>query len=83
MYQQIEPALRMTSNEASERYPDRFVIMRMDSMNPSNDMGTVLYIGDDYNELFSLILEFDDFSNCGVVEGLYHTNSLGGIVVGT
>ena len=83
MYQQIEPALRMTSNEASERYPDRFVIMRMDSMNPSNSMGTVLYVGDDSDELYSLIINFDDFSNCGVIEGTYHRCSLGGIVVGT
>ena len=35
MYKKIEPGLRTTSNETSERYPDSFVLMCMDSMNPS------------------------------------------------
>ena len=82
MYKKIEPSLRMTANEASERYPDSYIVMRMDSMNPSNDMGTVLYIGDDGDELFSLVMKFDDPSLCGVTEGLNHMRSLGGIVIG-
>jgi hypothetical protein len=45
-------------------------------------MGTILYIGDDDDELFSLITKFDDPYLCGVVEGLNHQWSLGGIVVG-
>ena len=82
MYNKIEPALRMTRNEASERYPDSFILMRMDSMSLSNDVGTVLYVGDDGDELFSLAVNFDDPSLCGVVDGLNHRRSLGGIVVG-
>ena len=82
MYRKIEPALRMTANEASAKYPDEFILMRMDSMNPSNDMGTVLYIGDDSDELFSLIMKLDDPSLCGVTEGMNHRRSLGGVVVG-
>ena len=82
MYKKIEPALRMTANEAAERYPDSFILMRMDSMSPSNDMGTALYLGDDGDELFALAMKFDDPTNCGVTEGLNHRRSLGGVVVG-
>ena len=82
MYRKIEPALRITANEASARYPDSYILMRMDAMNPSNDMGTVLYIGDDGDELFALVMKLDDPSLCGVTEGLNHRRSLGGIVVG-
>jgi len=71
----------MTRNEASERYPDEFIIMQMDSMNLSDDVGTVLYVGDTERELYgvvkSLALPFS-----GVVDGLNHRRSLGGIVVG-
>ena len=73
----------MTANEASMKYPDEFILMKMDSMNPSDDMGTILYIGDDGDELFSLTTKFNDPSLCGVVEGLNHLRSLGGIVVGS
>ena len=82
MYRKIEPALRMTRNEASERYPADFVLMRMDNMNLSNDVGTILYVGDDGDELFSLAVKLDDPSLCGVVDGLNHRCSLGGVVVG-
>ena len=82
MYRKIEPVLRMTAKEASERYPNEFIMMRMDSMDPSNDMGTVLYIGDDGDELFALVMRLDDHNLCGVTEGLNHRRSLGGIVVG-
>ena len=82
MYKKIEPALRMTANEASERYPDSFIIVQMDSRNLSNDMGSILYVGDDGDELFSLVMKLDDPSLYRVVEGLNHRCSLGGIVVG-
>ena len=51
MYKKIEPALRMTANEASERYPDSYIVMQMDSMKLSDDVGTVLYVGDIQREL--------------------------------
>ena len=82
MYRKIEPVVKMTANEASAQYPDEFIMMRMDSMSPSNDMGTVLYIGDDGDELFALVMKLDDPSLCGVTEGLNHRRSLGGVVVG-
>ena len=81
MYRKIEPTLRMTANEASEHYPDSFIIMQMDSMDLSDDIGTVLYVGDNRRELYSLIVSLSQ-PFCGVVEGLNHQRSLGGVVVG-
>jgi hypothetical protein len=72
----------MTSNDASARYPDSYIIMRWDSMNPSDDMGTVLYVGDNRREIYSLVMKLEDPTNCGVTEGLNHRRSLGGVVVG-
>ena len=82
MYKKIEPTLRMTANDAYERFPDSYIIMRMDSMKLSNDMGTVLYVGDNRGEMFSLVMKLDDPNLCGVMEGLNLQRSLGGIVVG-
>jgi len=82
MYQEVDVSSRMTENEASEQFPDSFVVMRMDSTSLSDRIGTALYVGDDYFELFSLISGFDNPSLYGVVEGLNRQRSLGGIVVG-
>ena len=82
MYRKIEPALRMTVNEASEKFPNEHILLQMDSKNLSDDMGTVLYVGDDGDELFSLVMKFIDPSLYRVIEGLNHLRSLGGIVVG-
>ena len=76
MYQKVEGNLRMSVNEASERYPDSFIVIRRDSEDLSNQIGTILYVGDDGFELFSLITSFDDPSLCVVVEGLNHQRSL-------
>ena len=82
MYKKIEPALRMTRNEASAHYPDEFIIMQMDSMDLSDDVGTVLYVGNNQRELYALVVKLNlPFS--GVVDGLnYYRNDLGGVVVG-
>lgn len=79
MYKQINN-LRMTDNEASERYPDSFIIMRMDGT--SSQTGDVLYVGDDQSEMIYLLMKIEDSSFCGVIEGLNHRRSLGGVVVG-
>ena len=81
MYKKIEPPLRMTSNEASEAYPDSFIIMQMDSYKLSDDVGTVLYVGDNQREIFSLVVKLNK-PYCGVVQGLNHICTLGGVVVG-
>ena len=81
MYKKIEPPLRMTANEASERYPDSFIVMQMDSMSLSDDVGTVLYVGDNERELYALVVSLNlPFS--GVCDGINHRRSLGGVVVG-
>ena len=81
MYQRVEDGLHMTANEVSERYPDRFVLMRRDNREISNISGIVLYEGDDYNELFSLMVSFSE-PLCIVIEGENYRRSLGGVVVG-
>jgi len=82
VYKKIEPALRMTANEASERYLDSYIVMQMDSMKLSDDVGTVLYVGDNERELYRLIVSLNQ-PYCGVVEGLdIQRNCLGGVVVG-
>jgi len=73
----------MTENEAYEAYPDEYILFKSDEpRNISNHMGTVLYIGDDYYELFSLGGKRDDRAALVVLEGLYFHRSLGGLVVG-
>ena len=81
MCRKIEPPTRMTRNEASERYPDSFIIMQMDSMDLSDEVGTVLYVGEDENEMFALVVKLQlPFS--GIVQGINHLCTLGGVVVG-
>ena len=79
MYETVNN-LRMTQIEASERYPNRYIAMRLDNM--FSEMGEVLYIGDNQSELLRLILDLDDPTYCGVHEGLDIQRSLGGVVVG-
>ena len=55
MYNKIEPPIRMTRNEASERYSDSYIVMQMGSMDLSDDVGTVLFVGDNRQELYALI----------------------------
>ena len=83
MYQVVEGNPRMTENEASERFPDSYIVTRMDSMDISNDMCTVLYIADNQKEAFSLVTKLGEPSLCGVSEGLnLLRNCLGDVVVG-
>ena len=76
MYVKAEDNQRMTDVEASERYPDSYIIMRMDNMN--TQMGTILYIGDDQDEIISLVMKQTE-PYCGVIEGLNYQRSLGGV----
>ena len=82
MFRKIEPPLRVTRNEACARYPDEFIIMQMDSMDLSDDVGAVLYVGDSRVELYAVIKQLN-LSLIGVVEGLNHQrNCHGGVVAG-
>ena len=76
MYERVDN-VRVTDIEASVLYPDMYFAMRMDDR--TGQMGTVLYIGDDQSELLRLILNLDDFSNCGIHEGRNLRRSLGGV----
>ena len=77
MYEAVEN-LRMTGNEAAERYPNNYIAMRKDAM--FSEMGTVLYIGDSGSELLGLVLNLDDSTYCGILEGANLRRSLGGVV---
>jgi hypothetical protein len=81
MYRKIEPEIRKHKNDAAELFSDSFILMRMDGY--ASETGDILYVGDDYSELFSLAGTFDDPSQLLVVEGMTHRYSLGGFVVGT
>ena len=59
--------------------PDSYILVHRDSM--YDEMGTVLYVGDDMGELLTLRLSINE-PFCGIVEGLNLQRSLGGVVVG-
>jgi hypothetical protein len=77
MYKKVEGNPYMTMHEASERYPDNYVLMRRDNKDIYDPAGILPYIGDNYDELFSLMMESDVPLGL-VVEGLNHQRSLGG-----
>ena len=83
MYKVVEESLKMTENEACMEYPDNYILMQMDSREMFAPTGTVLYIGDDGDELFSLQVSLP--VPLGIVlEGINISRrlSLGGLVVG-
>ena len=82
MYKKVEGNQRMTAYEASAKFPNDYILMRRDKRVISNPMGTILYLGDDSDELFDLGLTLEDSTLCVVYEGLNHQRSLGGVVVG-
>ena len=80
MVRKVEEVLRMTDIEASEKYPNNYLIMRMDNM--EDDTGTILYIGDTEKELLDLFgNELKDTSLCGIIEGINKQCTIGGVVV--
>ena len=79
MYQRVDDNRRVTDNEASELYPDSYILLCRDSM--SGELGIVLYIADNMGELIDLAMAQSN-SFCGIVEGLNYRRSLGGVVVG-
>ena len=81
MYKKIDGNQRMTTHEASERYPDSYILMQLDNKELSNPIGTVLYVGDDGDELFSMQVRLNVPLGL-VIEGIALQRSLGGIVIG-
>ena len=81
MYKKIIECPHMTMHEASECYPDNYILMQRDNRDIFNPSGIILYIGDNYDELYSLMMKIN--VPLGLVfEGLNHQRSLGGVVVG-
>ena len=81
MVMRVEETLRMSRNEAAERYPDRYILMQRDNRDMFDPIGIVLYTGDNFDELFALQVDLP--VNLGiVVEGSNLQRSLGGIVIG-
>ena len=76
MYRKVDESARMSYNEASAKYRDGYVIMRLEGMN--SEMGTVLYAGDTEKEMISLVMSLD-IPYCVVLTGLNHQNSLWGV----
>ena len=83
MYRELETPLHMHTVDASAQYPDEYVLMQLDSRSLWEEMGTALYVGDSYDELFSMSMKFDDTVLYVVIEGLNYKHSMGGIVVGS
>jgi len=81
MYNLIEGNQRMSMHEASERYPDSYILMQRDNSDIFDPVGILLYVGDNFDELFDLQVDLPVPFGL-VVEGLNHQRSLGGIVVG-
>ena len=80
MVVKVEEILRMTDSEAIRKYPNNYLIMRMDNM--EDDTGTILYIGDTEKELLDLFgQELNDTSLCGILEGENKQCTMGGVVV--
>ena len=81
MYMKIENSPRMTDNQACEAYPDQYILMQRDNQYAFEQSGIVLYVGDDFSELFALQVDLPVPSGV-VIEGLNFRRSLGGVVVG-
>ena len=83
MYRRIEGSPRMTENEACLEYPDDYVLIQRDGGGMFDPTGVILYVGDDFDELFSLQVDLP-VSLGVVIEGanIQRRYSLGGIVVG-
>ncbi|MDR2166325.1 MAG: hypothetical protein LBE35_00565 [Clostridiales bacterium] len=82
MYRKIDPPIRMNIHEASEHYPDEYILMQRDNRDLFLPEGLVLYVGDDVAELYRI--QFGNDIPLGIVtEGRNLRRSLGGIVVGT
>lgn len=83
MYRKIENSPHMTDNEACQKYPDSYILMQMNSTDLYEAAGTVLYVGDDFSELFALQIDLP-VEDGVVIEGINISRrlSLGGLVVG-
>ena len=82
MYKIIENSPLMTLNQASEQYPDNYILMQRENRDTFDPLGIVLYTGDDFDELFSLQVDLP-VSLGVVIEGINISNrlTLGDLVI--
>jgi len=82
MYRKIGNNQKMTINEASERFPNDYFLMQMDNRDTFDPLGVVLYVGDNFDELFSLQVDLPVYLGV-VVEGINISSrlTLGDLVV--
>jgi hypothetical protein len=82
MYKKIEQSPILSMHEASEIYPDDHILLQMNEAYMLNPVGIVLYVGDDFSELFALQVDLPVTRGI-VFEGinLQRRYSLGGLVV--
>jgi hypothetical protein len=81
MHKKIDPPLRMTTNDAMEKFPRDYILMQIDSYDMPDYMGTVLFTGDSMDELYDVKRTLNR-ENCCVIEGSKLQSSLGRVVVG-
>ena len=82
MYKAVKERLKMTENQASEHYPNSYILMQRDNRDTFDPVGIVLYVGDDFDELFSLQVDLP--VNLGIViEGVNISSrlTLGDLVI--
>ena len=82
MYQPVEERPRMTRNQAMEHYPNHYILMQRDNRDTFDPLGVVLYVGDDFDELFSLQVDLP-VSLGVVIEGINISSrlTLGDLVI--
>ena len=54
MYQRVDDNRRVTDNEASDLYPDSYILLSRGSM--SGELGIVLYVADNMGDLIDLAM---------------------------
>jgi hypothetical protein len=68
VYTKLEDTERLTSIQTCEKYPDNYVLMRMDSRDPMS-LGDLLFIGDEQMEMLNVMLTLNDGARYKVIEG--------------
>lgn len=82
MYRKVESSPKMSMHEASGHYPDDYILLQMEDDFMLAPVGTVVYVGDDFSELFALQVDLP-VPRGTVFEGLnlQRRHSMGGIAL--
>jgi hypothetical protein len=74
----VEDGVHLKRSETFKRYPNDYILVQLDNRDLFDPYGMVLYIGDSFDELFSLMIKKE--IPLGIVyEGENMQFSLGGI----